>query len=292
MVSGVGAARDHRPVAATARPGHVVVDAGGDRRPGRDRRRRPRRWRWRREPDRPTIVCLQAGNVNTGACDDFRRVIPLAREARRVGARRRRFRAVGGGPPSRCATSSTVSSSPTPGRPTATSGSTSPTTAGCAICARPALHATRDVATPLRTSPAHGAVRLLARRPGARVVAASPGLRDLGGAARARPLGCRRPGRPVLRARPPVRRAARRGRRDDRQRRGAQPGAGGLRRRRAHRRGRRRGPARRYVLARRHHLARPAPDARLGVQRRRTTEADVDRSAEAILAAAARVGSA
>jgi glutamate/tyrosine decarboxylase-like PLP-dependent enzyme len=27
----------------------------------------------------PTIVCLQAGNVNTGACDDFVRAVPLAR---------------------------------------------------------------------------------------------------------------------------------------------------------------------------------------------------------------------
>jgi glutamate/tyrosine decarboxylase-like PLP-dependent enzyme len=27
----------------------------------------------------PTIVCLQAGNVNTGACDDFARAVPLAR---------------------------------------------------------------------------------------------------------------------------------------------------------------------------------------------------------------------
>jgi glutamate/tyrosine decarboxylase-like PLP-dependent enzyme len=31
--------------------------------------------------DRPTIVCLQAGNVNTGACDDFERALPLARDA-------------------------------------------------------------------------------------------------------------------------------------------------------------------------------------------------------------------
>jgi glutamate/tyrosine decarboxylase-like PLP-dependent enzyme len=29
--------------------------------------------------DEPTIVCLQAGNVNTGACDDFGAAIPLAR---------------------------------------------------------------------------------------------------------------------------------------------------------------------------------------------------------------------
>ncbi|MGD9958033.1 pyridoxal phosphate-dependent decarboxylase family protein [Nocardioides sp.] len=32
------------------------------------------------EPETPTIVCLQAGNVNTGACDDFASAIPLARE--------------------------------------------------------------------------------------------------------------------------------------------------------------------------------------------------------------------
>jgi len=28
----------------------------------------------------PTLLCLQAGNVNTGACDDFARAIPLGRE--------------------------------------------------------------------------------------------------------------------------------------------------------------------------------------------------------------------
>jgi glutamate/tyrosine decarboxylase-like PLP-dependent enzyme len=32
------------------------------------------------EPGVPTIVCLQAGNVNTGASDDFASAIPLARE--------------------------------------------------------------------------------------------------------------------------------------------------------------------------------------------------------------------
>ncbi|MGW5238115.1 pyridoxal phosphate-dependent decarboxylase family protein [Monashia sp. NPDC004114] len=35
-----------------------------------------------RDPAKPTIVCLQAGNVNTGACDAFDRAIPMAREAR------------------------------------------------------------------------------------------------------------------------------------------------------------------------------------------------------------------
>jgi glutamate/tyrosine decarboxylase-like PLP-dependent enzyme len=33
------------------------------------------------EPERPTIVCLQAGNVNTGASDAFASAIPLAHEA-------------------------------------------------------------------------------------------------------------------------------------------------------------------------------------------------------------------
>ena len=33
------------------------------------------------EPDRPTIVCLQAGNVNTGASDLFAQAVPLAKEA-------------------------------------------------------------------------------------------------------------------------------------------------------------------------------------------------------------------
>ena len=33
------------------------------------------------EPERPTILCLQAGNVNTGASDDFSRAVPMAKEA-------------------------------------------------------------------------------------------------------------------------------------------------------------------------------------------------------------------
>ncbi|MEO6509795.1 MAG: aminotransferase class V-fold PLP-dependent enzyme, partial [Nocardioides sp.] len=33
------------------------------------------------ETGRPTIVCLQAGNVNSGASDDFARAIPLAKQA-------------------------------------------------------------------------------------------------------------------------------------------------------------------------------------------------------------------
>ena len=52
-----------------------------------------------RDGGRPTIVCAQAGNVNTGACDDLRRDRRSRDGARRVGARRRGVRAVGGGEP-------------------------------------------------------------------------------------------------------------------------------------------------------------------------------------------------
>ena len=48
----------------------------------------------------PTIVCAQAGNVNTGALDAFARDRATRRaERRRVAARRRRVRPVGGGEP-------------------------------------------------------------------------------------------------------------------------------------------------------------------------------------------------
>ena len=45
----------------------------------------------------PTIVCVQAGNVNTGACDPIREIIEHVRALRRagVGPRRRRIRSVG-----------------------------------------------------------------------------------------------------------------------------------------------------------------------------------------------------
>jgi glutamate/tyrosine decarboxylase-like PLP-dependent enzyme len=33
------------------------------------------------DPDRPTIVCAQAGNVNTGACDDLERIVAAAHAA-------------------------------------------------------------------------------------------------------------------------------------------------------------------------------------------------------------------
>ena len=45
--------------------------------------------------DGPTIVCVQAGNVNTGAFDPLEPLIAAREGRRRVGARRRRVRAVG-----------------------------------------------------------------------------------------------------------------------------------------------------------------------------------------------------
>ena len=47
----------------------------------------------------PTIVCVQAGNVNTGAFDDLAVACEVAHASRRVGARRRGVRAVGRGQP-------------------------------------------------------------------------------------------------------------------------------------------------------------------------------------------------
>ena len=61
--------------------------------------------------------------------------------ARRLGARRRRVRAVGGGAHRGCGTWSPGTRPPTPGRPTRTRRSTSRTTAGSSSSRRPALRA-------------------------------------------------------------------------------------------------------------------------------------------------------
>ena len=44
----------------------------------------------------PRIVCAQAGNVNTGACDPFPAIVRAGARARRMAARRRRLRSLGG----------------------------------------------------------------------------------------------------------------------------------------------------------------------------------------------------
>ena len=81
--------------------------------------------------DGPVLVCAQAGQVDTGACD------PLEADRRRrarpragLAARRRRVRAVGRGRAVAPAPRRRRRDEPTPGPSTPTSGSTSPTTRG------------------------------------------------------------------------------------------------------------------------------------------------------------------
>ena len=219
------------------------------------------------EPDRPTIVCLQAGNVNTGASDLFAQAVPLAKESRRLGARGRCVRALGrrGCPAVR--TSSPASRRPTPGPPTPTSGSTCPTTAGWRSSPTPPCTAQSMAYSAAYLAGSGRADFSLgdlvpdsSRR--ARGFAVWAALRELG-----------RSGVEDLVERTCVLAA----RMADRLAEGGATIANdvvlnqvlvGVRRRRSGTdRDRRRGPAGRYVLARRHHLARPAPDPHLGLQR-------------------------
>ena len=81
------------------------------------------------ELDGPAIVCAQAGNVNSGACDPLDAIADACSRGRRLAARRRRVRPVGRGEPVAARARARASSAPTRGPPTPTSGSTSPTTA-------------------------------------------------------------------------------------------------------------------------------------------------------------------
>ena len=141
------AARHHRPVAAAARASATRSRrAGRRRRQRRDRRRRRCAGCWPTGRPARSIVCLQAGNVNTGACDDLRAACEAVHEHGRLGARGRRVRAVGRGQPGARGTSSTASSWPTRGHATPTSGSTCPYDCGVRASARaPTVHVGRDV---------------------------------------------------------------------------------------------------------------------------------------------------
>ena len=152
----------------------------------------------------PTIVCAQAGEVNTGVVRPVRRRSPtIVRDDGRLAARRRRLRALGRGEPARSPPRRGRRAAPTRGRPTGTSGSTCRTTAGSRSCAHP------DAAS--RVDATHGVVprrgQDAASRPMTRLDAGvRRGARAASRSTRpalARPLRRRRARRPLLRPRAP-----------------------------------------------------------------------------------------
>ena len=137
----------------------------------------------------PTIVCAQAGNVNTGAIDDLARDRRRVPRGRRVGPRRRRVRALGG----RVAASSATSSR---GAERADSWATDchkwlnvPYDCGLAFCAHPDAHRAGDGRAPPPTSCRDDERERDADRLDARVLAPRARLRRLRGAALPRPSG-------------------------------------------------------------------------------------------------------
>ena len=152
----------------------------------------------------PTIVCLQAGNVNTGAFDPLGEICARARVRRRLGARRRRVRPLGGGRARARPPRGAASPTPTRGPPTRTSGSTCPTTAASRSCATPRRcgRRWRSPRTICRArAPCRNPVGLYAG-----AVAPRARRRGLGGAALARPQRRGRADRAHLPPRPALRR--------------------------------------------------------------------------------------
>ena len=104
------------------------------------------RWmRWRARSKQATVTprssALQAGNVNTGACDDLAADLRARAPAQRLGTRGRRLRPVGGREPLEARTWCAASSRPTRGRSTAISGFKVPYDAGFVFCADAEAHA-------------------------------------------------------------------------------------------------------------------------------------------------------
>ena len=93
------AARHGRSRAAVARARRGTLEEVAGRRERRDRRGRARRGAGRRVRGARRSSASQAGNVNTGACDDLAAGDRARPPARRLGARGRRVRVVGGGEP-------------------------------------------------------------------------------------------------------------------------------------------------------------------------------------------------
>ena len=133
--------------------------------------------------DGPTIVCLQAGEVNTGSSTSSVRPSTRLIATGRLGARRRCVRALGRRLAALPPPDGRESRPPTRGRPMRTRPSTCPTTAGSRSCA-----------TPRRCSAIFGpdGAYLIAgagepSRPDAGVLPAGPRLPGLGCAAQSRP---------------------------------------------------------------------------------------------------------
>ncbi len=255
---GLGRARVHR----------VAADEQGRMRPDALRETLARL-------DGPTIVCAQAGNVNTGAFDPLPEIVAAVRD--RPNAWLHVDGAFG------------LWAAAAPGlrdRVAGLDGADSWTTDAhkwlnvpydSGIVDRP-----RRGRAPRGDDAGRGVLRRDRRRRarpvqlGAGVVAPRPRVRGLRRAPIPRTDGPRRPPRAVLLARPPDGRwTARRGGRHDPQRRRPQPGprpvraAGGRGRggdRRLHPGSHRRRPGRRDVLARRHDVARHGRDADLGLE--------------------------
>ena len=232
----------------------------------------------------PAIVCMQAGNINTGAFDPFDEVIPLAHEAGAWVHVDGAFGLWALGVPSlrRLAT----------GMETPDSWATDahkwlnvPYDSGLAFV-RDAGRAARGHGHHRRV-PADGRRAPQPVRFHAGAVAPRARRRGLGRDALAGAQRARRDVRAQLPAGAPLRRGAvRRGLRDPERRR-AEPGAGVLRPARGHRAGHP-GPAgRRHVLVRLQPLAGPAA-MRISVCSWATTDADVERSIDAMLRVAAR----
>ena len=144
--------------------------------------------------DGRTIVCMQAGNVNTGAFDPAARDLRGARTRRRLGARGRRVRTVGRGLAARAGISPRLRRRRLVGNRRAQVAQRRPTTAASRLVRDPdALRAAMAMSAAYLPGERSRAIAVHARD-----VAPRSRRRDLGGPALARPRRPRRPDRAHL----------------------------------------------------------------------------------------------
>ena len=127
----------------------------------------------------PAIVCTQAGNVNTGAFDPVGAVCDAVRTQATSGSTWTERSACGRGRRAGSAGSPPASSAPIRGRPTPTSGSTCPTTAVSPSCATPVRWAARCPCRRTISPTGPAAIRTSSRRrPAGACVASRSGPRS------------------------------------------------------------------------------------------------------------------